>query len=81
MRWKRPLKAVCGDIVKFRDNIQNFRRVRFSIERNGYQLLEISGSHAQDMLIAFLDSATDQHLKAFRDGIDEELERRKNDTH
>ena len=87
MRWKRPLKAVCGDRVKFKDNIQNFRRVGFSIERNGYQLLEISGSHAQDMLIAFLNDATDFHLKQFMKGIQEELDmresrrERKNDTH
>jgi len=80
-RWKRPIRAVCGDSVEFQDNPQSFRRIGFSIKRNGHELLEISGSHAQDMLIAFLENATDRHLKAFRDGIDGELERRKNDTH
>ena len=86
-RWKRPIRAVCGDSVEFQDNPQNFRRVGFSIERNGYQLLEISGSHAQDMLIAFLNDATDFHLKQFMKGIQEELDMResrrelKNDTH
>jgi hypothetical protein len=73
-RFNRPIRARCDDRVIFRDNPQNFRRIAFFIERNGHELLEISGSHAHDMLISFLNSASEFHLKQFMKGIQEELD-------
>jgi len=77
----QSIKGSVSDIVTFRDNPDDVNKLSFHVVRNNTELLEIYGSHARDMLLAFLNGATDRHQKTFKTGIELELARRKNDTH
>ena len=70
---EKDIKAIPWARVEFRDNPYNFRQVAFHVYHNGHHILEISGAHANKMLWAFLDDATEFHLKQFKLGIEERL--------
>lgn len=70
---EKDIKAIPWARVEFHDNPKNFRKVAFHVYHNGRHILEVSGTHANKMLWAFLDDATERHLKEFKLGIEERL--------
>jgi hypothetical protein len=70
---EKDIKAIPWARVEFRDNPYNFRQVAFHVYHNDHHILEVSGAHANKMLWAFLDDATEFHLKQFKLGIEERL--------
>lgn len=67
-----------GDRVEVLDYFDDKKDTQFRISRNGNLLLSLYGSHSRELLHAFLRQGSTRHLKAFKLGIEDELEYREN---
>ena len=70
----KDIKATPYVKVEFHDNPDQYSKIAFHFYQNDRHILEVSGAHAREMLVGFLDGATKRHLRAFKDGIEECLE-------
>lgn len=70
----KDIKATPYVEVEFHDNPDQYSKIAFHFYQNGKHILEVSGAHAREMLVGFLDGATRRHLMSFKDGIEERLE-------
>lgn len=70
----KDIKASPYVHVEFHDSPDDLYKIAFHFYQNDRHILEVSGAHAKEMLIGFLDGATKRHLRAFKDGIEECLE-------
>ena len=67
--------------VTFHDDANDFAyKSRFTIYRGEAPIIWLDGKVANNLIWSIIDGSSDTHLKALRDGIVEELERRARQT-
>jgi hypothetical protein len=76
----KDIKATPYVHVEFHDSPDDLYKIAFHFYQNDRHILEVSGAHAREMLIGFLDGATKRHLEHFMLGIGDRLWEERNDT-
>lgn len=72
--WRKPRR----ESVEFRDGRGRYD-MEFTIWHGDKHVMSIRGATAQDMLVAFLRSASTHHLHYFQKGLEDEFKWRNGD--